>query len=370
MFLIFYDAKTKKVSALNGSGRAPASLSIAGLRKKGIKGNNIPMGNINAVTVPGAAAGWLTTLEIFGTKKLSVEEILTPAIKLAEEGYPVSELVALAWQVWEKTIKSASPNGDEMLRNGHAPKSGEIFRNPTLAETFRTLAREGQKGFYQGRIGHAIVDLIQSLGGEMTLEDLESHQTDLVEAITIHYQGLDIWECPPNGQGIVALMALGIIDELQAAKKIPRISELKHNSAEYLHVIIESLRLAFADAMYYVADPLHSPAPKYLLSKPYLAERAKLFNPHKQVPRIYRGEPIASSDTVYFSVTDQWGNAASFINSNFGGFGTAAIPKGCGFTLQNRGAGFILRDKEPNCLKGGKRPYHTIIPAMVFIRPT
>src|SRR5947207_5005388 len=164
MFLLYYDAKTRKVSALNGSGRAPASLSITSLRKKGITGNSIPMSNINAVTVPGAAAGWITTLETFGTKKLSVEEILAPAIKLAEEGYPVSELASLAWKVSENAIKSASPNGNEMLRNGRAPKSGEIFRNPTLAETFRTLAREGQKGFYEGRIGNAIVDLIQSLG--------------------------------------------------------------------------------------------------------------------------------------------------------------------------------------------------------------
>lgn len=365
MFLLFYDSQTKKVSALNGSGRSPASLSIASLRKKGIRGNNIPMNDINSVTVPGAAAGWLTTIETFGSKRLSVKEILEPAIKLAEEGYPVSELVALAWKGSENIIKSASPNGNEMLRNGRAPKSGEIFCNPTLAETFRALAQEGHKGFYQGRIAQAIVDLIQSLGGEMTLEDLKNHQTDRVDPITIRYQGLDIWECPPNGQGIVALMALGIIDELQQSKRIPPINELQHNSAEYLHVIIEALRLAFADAIYHVADPVHSPTPEHLLSKHYLAERAKLFNPHKQVPRIHRGEPVASSDTVYFSVTDQWGNAASFINSNYGGFGTAAIPKGCGFTLQNRGAGFTLRDGEPNSLNGGKRPYHTIIPAMV-----
>lgn len=365
MFLLFYDAKTKKVSALNGSGRAPASLSIAGLRKKGITGDRIPMNNINAVTVPGAAAGWCATIETFGSGKLSMEEVLAPAIKLAEEGFPVSELSAHLWQGWEHTLKAASPNGHEMLRNGKAPKTGEIFRNPTVAETFRTLAREGQKGFYEGRIGQAIVDLIQSLGGEMTMKDLKSHKTDYVEPITINYQGLDVWECPPNGQGIVALMALGIIEELQQTKKIPPLNEMKHNSPEYLHVIIEALRLAFADAMYHVADPQHSPSTEHLLSKTYLAKRAKLFNPHKQIPRVHRGEPIASSDTVYFCVTDQWGNAASFIISNFGGFGTAAVPKGCGFTLQNRGGGFVLRDGEPNCLKGGKRPYHTIIPAMV-----
>jgi gamma-glutamyltranspeptidase/glutathione hydrolase len=368
MFLLYYDAKTKKVSALNGSGRAPENLSIASLRKKGITGDSIPMDNINCVTVPGAAAGWLTTIEKFGSQRLSVEEILEPAIQLAEEGFPVSELTAIAWKSQEAYIKRASPSAHEILRDGLAPAAGQVFRNPTLAETFRTLAREGQKGFYQGRIGHAIVDLITSLGGEMTLDDLKSHKTDIVEPITIKYQGLDIWECPPNGQGIVALMALGIIDQLVQSKQIPALSELQHNSASYLHVIIESLRLSFADAMYHVADPLHAPPPKHLLSPEYLSQRAKLFNPHKQIPRVYRGEPISSSDTVYFSVTDKWGNAASFINSNFGGFGTAAVPKGCGFTLQNRGGGFSLIAGRPNSLKGGKRPYHTIIPAMVNFR--
>ena len=365
MFLLYYDAKTKKVSALNGSGRAPKSLTIAGLRKKGIMGDSIPMDNINAATVPGAPAGWLTTLEKFGNKTLSVSEILAPAIQLAEDGFPVGELTSYPWKANEEYIKKASPNGNEILRNGRAPLAGEIFKNPTLAETFRTLAKEGHAGFYEGRIAEAIVELISSRGGEMSLEDLREHQSEICEPITISYGGLDIWECPPNGQGIVALMALGILEALESSKKIPPISEMGHNSTEYIHVLIESLRLAFADAMYHVADPSTNPAPKHLLSKEYLAERAKLFNPHKQVPRIHRGEPISSSDTVYFSVTDKWGNAASFINSNFGGFGTAAVPKGCGFTLQNRGGGFVLRDGAQNSFKGGKRPYHTIIPAMV-----
>ena len=149
------------------------------------------MDNINAVTVPGAAAGWLTTPEKFGNKTLSVEQILAPAIQLAEEGYPVSELTAYTWQIWEDEVKAASSNGHELLRNGKAPKAGEIFRNPTLAETFRTLAREGNKGFYEGRIANAIVDLVQSLGGEMTLEDLKSHKTEVVEPITIQYPVLD-----------------------------------------------------------------------------------------------------------------------------------------------------------------------------------
>ena len=367
MFLLYYDAKTKKVSAMNGSGRAPASLTIAGLRKKGIRGNTIPMDHINTVTVPGAASGWINTIKTFGSGTLSMEQILAPAIQLAEEGFPVGELTSLMWQASETALKSASPNGHELLRNGKAHLTGEIFRNPTLAETFRTLAREGEKGFYEGRIGQEIVNLIQSLGGEMTMEDLKSHKTDLVEPITIKYQGLDVWECPPNGQGIVALMALGIISSLQETKRIRPIHQMKHNSAEYLHIIIEALRLAFSDALHHVGDISSSTDSKHLLSPTYLAERAKLINPNKQLPKVHRGEPLMHSDTVYFSVTDKEGNAASFINSNFGGFGTGAVPKGCGFTLQNRGGGFSLIEGHMNCLKGGKRPYHTIIPAMVSI---
>jgi gamma-glutamyltranspeptidase / glutathione hydrolase len=364
MFLLFYDAQKKKVFALNGSGRAPASLTIANLRKKGVEGRTIPMTSVHAATVPGAAEGWIATINQFGLGKLTPADILEPAIKLAEEGFPVSELTALSWGHAERLLRS-TPNGSEMLRDGHAPKVGEIFRNPNLAETFRTLARDGPKGFYGGRIGQAIVDVCQSLGGEMTLEDLKGHKTETVNPITVEYDGLDIWECPPNGHGIVALIALGIIRELQELKKIPPLPELGHNSAAYLHVVIEALRLAFADAVYHVADPAHYAQPCHLLSKEYLRSRAKLFDMHKQVPRIYKGEPVASSDTVYFSVTDQWGNAASFINSNFAGFGTGIVPKGCGFTLQNRGSGFVLKDGVPNALKGGKRPYHTIIPAMV-----
>jgi gamma-glutamyltranspeptidase / glutathione hydrolase len=367
MFLLYYDAKTKKVSALNGSGRAPASLTIEGLRKKGIKGPTIPMNNINAVTVPGAASGWINTVKHFGSGKLSMEQILAPAIQIAEEGFPVGELTSLMWQASETALKKASPNGHELLRNGKAPLTGEIFKNPTLAETFWTLAREGEKGFYEGRIAQEMVNLIQNLGGEMTMEDLKSHKTDLVDPITVNYQGLDVWECPPNGQGIVALMALGIISSLQESKRIPPMNEMEHNSAEYLHIIIEALRLAFSDALHHVGDFSSSTDSKHLLSPAYLSERAKLIDPRKQLPKVHRGEPLMHSDTVYFSVTDKDGNAASFINSVFGGFGVGAVPKGCGFPLQNRGGGFSLMEGHMNCLKGGKRPYHTIIPAMVWI---
>ncbi|KZP02024.1 hypothetical protein FIBSPDRAFT_158140, partial [Athelia psychrophila] len=200
----------------------------------------------------------------------------------------------------------------------------------------------------------------------MEMEDLAKHATDFVEPISYTYGGeVTLWECPPNGQGITALLALGILENMQDQGKIKSLLEMDHNSAEYLHALVEAMRLAFADSQYYVTDPdvEHIPI-KELLSKEYLSERAKLFNPQGTDPHIVHGNPVHSSDTVYFSVTDQWGNACSFIQSVYNTFGTGAVPKGCGFALQNRGCGFLLEKAHPNALKGGKRPYHTIVPAM------
>ncbi|KAG6857536.1 hypothetical protein H0H87_000135 [Tephrocybe sp. NHM501043] len=263
-------------------------------------------------------------------------------------------------------IKTASPNGDEMLLNGKAPFPGQVIKLPNLALTFRELATNGKDGFYKGRVAQAIVDVIQSGGGVMDLEDLAKHSTDFVEPITYTYGDVTIHECPPNGQGITALIALGVLENLQEQGIIKPLNEMEHNSPEYLHTLIEALRLAFSDSEWYVTDPdvEHVPVAQ-LLSKEYLAQRAKLFDPARTNPNVIHGNPVNSSDTVYFSVTDQWGNACSYIQSNYAGFGTGAVPKGCGFTLQNRGCGFILDKKHPNALKGGKRPYHTIIPALV-----
>lgn len=200
----------------------------------------------------------------------------------------------------------------------------------------------------------------------MELDDLAKHDSQLVEPIKYTYGGeVTVYECPPNGQGITALIALGILESLQTLGITKHIDQLEHNSAEYLHILIEALRLAFADSTWYVTDPdvEHVPVAE-LLSKEYLASRAKLVDPTKTNPKVVHGNPVNSSDTVYFSVTDQWGNACSYIQSNYAGFGTGAIPKGCGFTLQNRGCGFVLDEQHPNALRGGKRPYHTIIPAL------
>lgn len=255
-----------------------------------------------------------------------------------------------------------------MLRDGRAPLPGEIMKFPNLARTFRAVSDRGKDGFYKGEVARAIVELIQSKGGVMELEDLESHETTFVEPIKYTYGGeVTVYECPPNGQGITALLALGILEQIQEQGKIRPLLEMEHNSPEYLHTLIEALRLAFADSRYYVTDPKFYCVPvDELLSKEYLAKRANLFNPMKANPGIVHGNPVNSSDTVYFTVSDQWGNACSYIQSNYTGFGTGAIPKGCGFTLQNRGSGFVLKDGHPNNVEGGKRPYHTIIPAMAL----
>lgn len=364
-FCLFYDAKTKKVQALNGSGRAPQKLSVKYAQSRGLTGS-IPHTDLNSVTVPGAAAAWIDTIEHFGSGKVTIADILDPAIRLADEGVPVSEVHSHAWQLSESLLKTASANGDEMLLDGKAPLPGQIIKLPNLAQTFRELIASGKDGFYKGRVAQAIVDLVQSKGGVMELTDIAEHKSTFVEPIQYTYANeVTVYECPPNGQGITALIALGILESMQEQGLVKALSEMKHNSPEYLHTLIEALRLAFADSQWYVTDPdvRHVPV-KELLSKEYLASRARLFNPQRTNPRVIHGNPNNSSDTVYFSVTDQWGNACSYIQSNYAGFGTGAIPKGCGFTLQNRGSAFVLDENHPNGLKGGKRPYHTIIPAI------
>lgn len=420
MFCLFYNAKTKKVHALNGSGRYPGNASLEKIRKDlGLapgEPGNMPMLNALATTTPGAAAGWVDTIEKFGSGKLSLEQILQPAIELGEEGFPVSELsshgvsiqfpTAIApwyhglltraqWNESENDIRNASPNFREMLKvdpsakdGVRAPRPGEIMKNPTLAKTFRALAAEGKKGFYQGRVAESIVKVVQDLGGYLSLEDLAYHAetgTQEVDAISLKFtgqdivskatpgtdgeanQGVEIWEHPPNGQGIVALMALGIMEELEKSGKIPKFTEAQHNSAEYLHAVIESLRIAFADAAWWVTDPdVESVPSQGLLDRAYLAERAKLFTPERAADIMDHGSPAHNHcDTVYFAVTDHEGNGISFINSNYAGFGTAIIPAGCGFSLQNRGANFSLQEGHPNVLAPRKRPYHTIIPALI-----
>jgi len=354
-FCLYYDAEKGRVMGLNGSGRAPAALTPGLLNDLGH--DAMPSNGVHTVTVPGAAAGWADTLDRFGSMGLG--EILEPAIGLAENGFPVAPLTARSWGRGVPKLKSG-PYAEEMLIDGRAPGAGELMMNPTLARTFRTLADHGKPGFYEGRIAEAIVELLGSMGGVMTTDDLKAHRSTFPEPISVDYKGTEVYEIPPNGQGITALIALNILEEYNW-------EGVEHSGVRHLHTLIEAMRLAFAASRWYVADPdvVHVPI-KELISEEYAAERRRLIDPSKASVDVGRGSPVAGSDTVYFCTVDGDGNACSFINSNYAGFGTGLIPQGCGFTLQNRGSGFSLEEGHPNRLAPGKRPYHTIIPGMML----
>ncbi|MBI9046709.1 MAG: gamma-glutamyltransferase [Anaerolineaceae bacterium] len=353
-FALFYEKKDRKVYALNGSGRAPSGLSLERLKKEGFR-EELPPKHPYTITVPGACAAWCDTVERFGC--LSMADVLQPAIELAEKGFPVAPLTSVSWG------KSAaglceSLNGKELTLSGRGPQPGEIFRNPGLAKTFQSVAEGGKQAYYQGDIADGIIAIIKEAGGCMQLTDLANHQSTWEEPISVNYRGVRIWECPPNGQGLAALLALNLLKGFD-------LTELRALSPQRMHLLIEAMRIGFADARQYVADPVFSPAPlNELLSDAYAEERRKLIDLDRANPDVKYGTPPASSDTVYFSVVDAQGNACSFINSNYMGFGTGIVPRGWGFSLQNRGHNFSLDAQHPNALAPGKRPYHTIIPAM------
>jgi gamma-glutamyltranspeptidase/glutathione hydrolase len=356
MFALFYDAQTRQVSALNGSGRAPAGLSLERLHREG-PGEALPPFHAHTVTVPGACAGWCDLIERHGTLPLS--QILGPAIQLASQGFPVSPITAHFWQNGAKRQLQSAPNGHELTLNGRGPQAGEIFSNPGLARTLQTIAEGGKQAFYEGPIARAIVDVLRGVGGCMSEADLAAHQSTWEQSASVTHAGLRLHECPPNGQGLTALLALNLLEGFEVLGLDPL-------SPQRLHLQIECLRLAFADARWYVSDPAFNNLPlEALLSKEYAAERRKLINPAAATLDQQRGRPVSSSDTVYFCAVDRWGNACSFINSNYMGFGTGIVPQGWGFTLQNRGHNFSLQVGHPNALAPGKRPYHTIIPALI-----
>ena len=356
MFALYFDADTQQVTALNGSGRAPAALDLAQLARDGIT-DELPPFHAHTVTVPGACAGWFDLLEKHGS--LSMADILVPAIRLASNGFPVAPLTSWFWKRGAGRQLQSAPNGRELTLDGRGPEPGEIFRNPGLARTFSAIAEGGRQAFYEGEIAAAIVAVLKQVGGRMAESDLAEHVSTWETPISADYRGLRVYECPPNGQGLAALLALNILDGFDLAP-------LASLSTERTHLVIEALRLAFADARWHVADPAFNNIPlDQLLSKGYASTRRNLIDTHHATRTTHHGTPVSSSDTVYLSVVDQWGNACSFINSNYMGFGTGIVPKGWGFTLQNRGHNFSLDPNHPNALAPRKRPYHTIIPAMV-----
>ncbi|MGH2521406.1 MAG: gamma-glutamyltransferase family protein, partial [Anaerolineales bacterium] len=363
-FALFYEARARRTTALNGSGRAPAGLTIELIEKQGLSNLQPHRGatqslisnpfHAHTVTVPGACAGWCDLLARHGTMPLA--GVLAPAIRLAEEGFPVAPLTAFFWQRGAERQLRAAPGGLALTIEGRGPRAGEIFRNPGLARTFRAIAEGGQEAFYQGEIAQSIAQVIQQAGGVMTTDDLAAHESTWDEPISTVYRDVRVWECPPNGQGLAALIALNVLEGFDLSKHDPL-------GAERWHLMVEAMRLAFSDTGWYVADPRFFDIPLAgLLSKEYAAERRALVNPSRASLDTQRGAPVAGSDTVYFCVVDGQGNACSFINSNYMGFGTGIVPEGWGFSLQNRGHNFALDPAHPNALAPGKRPYHTIIP--------
>jgi gamma-glutamyltranspeptidase/glutathione hydrolase len=343
------------VSALNGSGRAPAALTLERLGREGY-GEELPPYHPYTVTVPGACAGWCDLVETHG--RLPLSQILAPAIRLAEDGFPVAPVTAYFWGRGAERQLRHAPGGQELTIAGRAPGPGEIFRNPGLGRTLRSVAEGGKPAFYEGVIARAIAAVVQGAGGCLAEADLAAHTSTWDDPISTTYRGLRVWECPPNGQGLAALIGLNILEGFDLAENPPL-------SAARLHLEIEAMRLAFADTGWYVADPATHLAPlDWLLSKEYAAERRGLIDPHRASLDQRRGRPVAASDTVYLSVVDGDGNACSLINSNYMGFGTGMVPSGWGFSLQNRGHNFSLDPLHPNALAPGKRPYHTIIPAL------
>lgn len=353
MFALYYDAKTRQITALNGSGRAPMALTADALRREGMV--EIDIHSPHAITVPGAAAGWEDLLRRHG--RMTLKDVLHDAIHYAREGYPVHPVFAAGWGRMETLLKN-SPHTEDYLPGGTAPQTGQIVKLPGLARTFEAVAEGGAAAFYTGEIADAIVETVQAMGGVMTHDDLRRHVSTWDEPIKANYRGVTVYECPPNGQGIAALQAMQIAEGFDLAA-------LPWDSPERLHLMVEAMRLAFADARYYVADMATNPAPiDFLLSDGYAASRRAMISPHLAMLPPTFGMPMVGSDTVYLSAADGEGNACSFINSLYTGFGTGIVAKGTGVFLQSRGALFCLDEGHPNCLAPGKRPYHTIIPAM------
>ncbi len=354
-FALFFDARTKTITALNGSGRAPAALRLEDLRAKGWK--EVDPRSPHAVTVPGAVQGWHDLLQRHG--RMSLREVLDDAIHYASDGFPVSPVFGVSWKMAGGFLRN-SPYTEEYLPGGVAPEVGQVVRLPGLASTLQAIAEDGPEAFYTGPIADAIVSTLQELGGLMTHDDLRSHTSTWGEPISVDYRGVTVYEHPPNGQGIAALLALNIASgwDLRA---------MSWDDPERLHLMVEAMRLAFADARQYIADPEVSPMPVgALLSKAYAARRRALVSRDRAMQPPSYGLALSGSDTVYLSVVDGDGNACSFINSLYMGFGTGIVAKGTGIFLQNRGANFSLDPDHPNALSGGKRPYHTIIPGMAL----
>jgi gamma-glutamyltranspeptidase/glutathione hydrolase len=356
LFAIVWDAKSKKLHGLNASGPAPQNISIEYFTENNLK--KIPSYGPLPVTVPGAVDGWVKLHEKFG--KLEFKSLFSPTIEYANNGFPVTETIAYYLDRSKERFQNYPNFKKVWLKNGRMPIKGEIFKNPQLARTLSIIAEKGRSGFYEGEIAQTIADFIQLQGGFLSYEDLSSFHSEWTPPVSSNYRGYDVWELPPNGQGIAALQILNILENYNLKK-------MGLFSSEYIHLFAEAKKLAFADRAKYYADPNFSNIPvKELISKSYAKERAKLINMKKAA---LADEPgiLESGDTIYLTAADKYGNMISLIQSNYRGMGSGMMPPGLGFMLQDRGELFSLDKSHRNALQGGKRPFHTIIPAFVTL---
>ena len=355
LFAIVYDAKAKKLYGLNASGWAPKGLTIEFLQKQGLK--EMPRSGVNTITVPGTVEGWQKLATKFGRKKLS--EDLATAIATARNGFPVPEWDAMYWAEEVQYLQGNEEAAKLYLPNGHAPRVGEVFQNPELAESLQQIAEHGRDAFYKGEIAKKILAMTRQHGGTMTAEDLADFQAEWVEPLSTTYHDWTVYELPPNGQGIAALMMLNLMEKFPLGEK-----GYEFGSANALHVMIEAKKLAYADLKRYIGDPREQRLPiEQLLSKERAAQRAKLIDLERANCSPTSGELAPAGDTTYLTVVDRDGNMVSLIQSNYSAFGSGMVAAGTGFALQNRGALFVLDADSPNVLAGHKRPLHTIIPA-------
>jgi gamma-glutamyltranspeptidase/glutathione hydrolase len=365
LFAIVWDPKTRRLYGYNGSGRSPSSLTYEAMRAALGERENIPLFGPLAVTVPGAVDGWYALHERFG--KLAMAELLAPAIQYAKEGVPLSEVDAALWaEALGEFDAGDLPESmlDELHRTyqigSRPPRPGQIFRNPDLAASYQRLINGGRESFYQGETARRIVASIAEFGGNLGAEDLLAHKGEWVTPVSISYRGYDVFELPPNGQGIAALQMLNILEAYPLGK-------LGRGNPDFWHLMIEAKKLAYEDRAKYYADPASSEIPlEGLLSKAYADKRRALIDMKRASLRVPAGSPPAHGDTTYLAVADQDGMMVSFIQSNYWEFGSGLVPDGLGFALQNRGNAFSMDSSHANVYAPGKRPFHTIIPAMVM----
>lgn len=354
IFVILWDGKTKRLYGLNGSGRSPYRLTLDYFRKNRIA--RIPSYGPLPVSVPGCVDGWYELHGKFG--KLPMEKVLRPAVEYARNGFPVSELIAYYWQLNSQMLREYPGFEEVFMPGGKAPGKGEIFRNPYLARTLERIAKHGRDVFYRGEIAREICDYMQRNGGFLTIKDFEDHTSEWVEPVSSSYRGYDIWELPPNGQGIAVLQMLNILENYD-------LKALGSGSAEYIHLFTEAKKLAFEDRARYYADPVFSKIPvKQLISKEYALQRSKLINLRKAASGYNPGVP-EQANTIYLTTADNEGTMVSLIQSNYRGMGSGMTPEKLGFVLQDRGEMFILKEGHANMYEPHKRPFHTIIPGFI-----